>query len=122
MNTDIRDTDIPQDAGRKLAAEEVIEMRRARGELSCAECKRLKSKCDKKLPCGACVRRGCQTLCPHGSLSTTSGTRYDPPDTEGLLRQISEMSHRIHLLEDALALLQSSISSEKHYLLQDGML
>lgn len=31
------------------------------------------------------------------------------------------MSQRIRLLEDALALLQSSISSEKHYLLQGDL-
>ncbi|KZP10721.1 hypothetical protein FIBSPDRAFT_937932, partial [Athelia psychrophila] len=182
MNTNIRDADIPREASRKLAAEEVIEMRRDRGELSCAECKRLKLKCDKKVPCGACVRRECQMLCPHGSLPTSGITRLklpdaeelkrargelscvdckrlklkcdkklpcgacvrrgcskscpkgapnreesrstssNPADTEELLRKISELSHRIHLLEDALALLQSSISPEKHHLLRDDLL
>ncbi|KZP04069.1 hypothetical protein FIBSPDRAFT_923431 [Athelia psychrophila] len=182
MNNTTRDTYIHRHTSRKNAAEEEIELRRNRGELSCAECKRLKLKCDKKVPCGACLRRGCQSLCPHGSLAN-GGTRYNlsdteelkrargelscveckrlklkcdkkipcgacvrrgcqascphgdapnreesrsasynPTDTEEHLRQISEMSHRIHLLEDALALLQSSISSEKHYLLRDDML
>jgi hypothetical protein len=36
------------------------------GELSCAECRRLKLKCDKKVPCGSCVRRGCESICPCG--------------------------------------------------------
>ena len=29
---------------------------------------RLKLKCDKKVPCGSCVRRGCTTICPNGEL------------------------------------------------------
>ncbi len=39
------------------------------GELSCAECRRLKLKCDKKVPCGSCCRRGCESICPCGTLS-----------------------------------------------------
>lgn len=41
----------------------------ALGELSCAECHRLKLKCDKKLPCGSCKRRGCESICPLGEAS-----------------------------------------------------
>ncbi|TDL15880.1 hypothetical protein BD410DRAFT_81333 [Rickenella mellea] len=44
-----------------------IELKRSRGEVSCAECRRLKIKCDKKLPCSSCQRRGCASLCPNGS-------------------------------------------------------
>ena len=29
---------------------------------------RLKIKCDKKLPCSSCLRRGCAALCPNGEL------------------------------------------------------
>lgn len=36
------------------------------GELSCAECRRLKLRCDKKVPCGSCMRRGCESICPCG--------------------------------------------------------
>ncbi|TFK43633.1 hypothetical protein BDQ12DRAFT_189240 [Crucibulum laeve] len=39
---------------RKLTNDEEIDLRRARGEISCAECRRLKLKCDKKLPCSSC--------------------------------------------------------------------
>lgn len=39
------------------------------GELSCAECRRLKLRCDKKLPCGSCLRRGCESICPLGDVS-----------------------------------------------------
>ena len=28
---------------------------------------RLKLKCDKKIPCGSCVRRGCTSICPNGA-------------------------------------------------------
>ena len=41
-------------------------MQRLLGELSCAECHRLKLKCDKKLPCASCERRGCESICPLG--------------------------------------------------------
>ncbi|KNZ79894.1 hypothetical protein J132_08552 [Termitomyces sp. J132] len=39
---------------RKTISEDEVDIRRARGEISCAECRRLKLKCDKKLPCGSC--------------------------------------------------------------------
>ncbi|KIK61368.1 hypothetical protein GYMLUDRAFT_42954 [Collybiopsis luxurians FD-317 M1] len=35
---------------------------------SCAECRRLKLKCDRIFPCSACIRRGCGNLCPTGTL------------------------------------------------------
>ncbi|KAH8104100.1 fungal-specific transcription factor domain-containing protein [Cristinia sonorae] len=112
----------PRRASRKLTSEEDIELKRARGEISCAECRRLKLKCDKKLPCGSCVRRGCTTICPNGSLSAGQGTRFILADTDQLHRKISEMSERIRQLEDALAIFQSGVSSERHPLLRDELL
>ncbi|KAF7972732.1 hypothetical protein HWV62_17202, partial [Athelia sp. TMB] len=41
------------------------------------------------------------------------------PDTEQLHRKISEMGQRIRQLEDALAILQSSVSTEPHPLLEN---
>ncbi|KAJ4490390.1 fungal-specific transcription factor domain-containing protein [Lentinula aciculospora] len=35
---------------------------------NCAECRRLKLKCDRVFPCAACIRRGCGNLCPNGTL------------------------------------------------------
>ncbi|KZP23890.1 hypothetical protein FIBSPDRAFT_1042717 [Athelia psychrophila] len=117
---------LPTTGGKRFDLSDTEELKRARGELSCVNCKRLKLKCDKKLPCGACVRRGCSKSCPHSSAPNREASRStssNPPAvTEELLRKISELSHRIHLLEDALALLQSSISSEKHLLLRDDLL
>ncbi|KAF9819342.1 hypothetical protein IEO21_02230 [Rhodonia placenta] len=111
-------------AARKQSSpnDEEIEVKRARGEISCAECRRLKLKCDKKLPCGSCVRRGCTSICPNGSLSAGQGTRFILADTEQLHRKISEMSERIRQLEDVVALFQAGISNERHPLLRDELL
>lgn len=43
-------------------------------------------------------------------------------DTENLHKKIADMSHRIRQLEDALAILQSTVSDQRHPLLQDEML
>ncbi|KAH9027077.1 fungal-specific transcription factor domain-containing protein [Lactarius pseudohatsudake] len=99
-----------------------IEMKRNRGEISCAECRRLKIKCDKQIPCQSCQRRGCASLCPNGSLATGQGTRFVIAATEHLHRRIARMGDRIRELEDALAVLQTSHSSEPHPLLCEGAL
>ncbi|KAF5337726.1 hypothetical protein D9611_014525 [Ephemerocybe angulata] len=39
---------------RNTISDEDLGLRRARGEISCAECRRLKLKCDKKIPCSSC--------------------------------------------------------------------
>ncbi|KAG7453080.1 uncharacterized protein BT62DRAFT_45886 [Guyanagaster necrorhizus] len=99
-----------------------IEQKRIRGELSCAECRRLKLRCDKKVPCSSCCRRGCESICPCGILSAGQGTRFILADTDHLHRKITEMSQRIRSLEDALAILQASVSEERHPLLDDELL
>ncbi|OCF30850.1 hypothetical protein I317_05061 [Kwoniella heveanensis CBS 569] len=38
--------------------------RKQRQQFSCAECRRLKLKCDRQIPCANCVRRSCGHLCP----------------------------------------------------------
>ncbi|KAG2369905.1 hypothetical protein BDR07DRAFT_1266057 [Suillus spraguei] len=112
----------PRRTSRKAVNEEETELKRARGEISCAECRRLKLKCDKKVPCGSCVRRGCPTICPNGSLSTGQGTRFVLADTEHLHRKIVEMGQRIRQLEDALSIFQEGVSEEVHPLLTDDLL
>ncbi|KZT04988.1 uncharacterized protein LAESUDRAFT_727563 [Laetiporus sulphureus 93-53] len=98
------------------------EFKRARGAISCAECRRLKLKCDKTVPCSSCKRRGCSSICPNGSLTTGQGTRFILADTDRLHRKIAEMSDRIRQLEDALAILQSSVAREAHPLLSQNLL
>ncbi|TFK67651.1 hypothetical protein BDN72DRAFT_90025 [Pluteus cervinus] len=98
------------------------ESKRARGVLSCAECRRLKLKCDKTVPCSSCKRRGCSEICPNGSLVTGQGTRFVLADTDKLHQKISYMSDRIRQLEDALVVLQAAVSSEPHPLLDRELL
>ncbi|KAH7882993.1 hypothetical protein F5I97DRAFT_1815347 [Phlebopus sp. FC_14] len=99
------------------------EAKRNRGAMSCAECRRLKLKCDKTVPCSSCKRRGCSAICPNGDLITGQGTRFVLADTEKLHQKITQMSDRIRQLEDALAILQTSISpGEQHPLLQRELL
>ncbi|KAF9524395.1 fungal-specific transcription factor domain-containing protein [Crepidotus variabilis] len=109
---------------KNLSEEELqdIERKRLRGELSCAECRRLKLKCDKKLPCSSCERRGCESICPLGILAAGQGTRFILADTEQLHTKIYEMSNRIRQLEDSLAILQSTVSDQRHPLLTDELL
>ncbi|KAJ7476655.1 fungal-specific transcription factor domain-containing protein [Mycena latifolia] len=95
-----------------------LEVKRSRGEVSCAECRRVKIKCDKWIPCQSCVRRGCSALCPNGALATGQGTRFVLAATEHLHRKIACMSERIRLLEEALTTLHASKGEGAHPLLQ----
>ncbi|KAJ8076441.1 hypothetical protein PM082_000864 [Marasmius tenuissimus] len=85
--------------------------------ISCAECRRLKLRCDKKIPCSSCVRRGCRSICPIGNPTGVSRKQVTVLDTAALHRKIEEMGQRIRQLEDALSLLQPS-----HPLLRDEYL
>ncbi|KAF8239589.1 hypothetical protein L208DRAFT_1420701 [Tricholoma matsutake] len=106
---------------RRLNSDDDIDIRRARGEISCAECRRLKLKCDKKIPCGSCTRRGCYSICPNG-LSSGQGTRHNLTDTSQLQAKIAGMGIRMRQLENALAIFQSSVSNETHPLLREELL
>ncbi|KAL4061907.1 fungal-specific transcription factor domain-containing protein [Scleroderma citrinum] len=98
-----------------------IEQKRNNGQISCAECRRLKIKCDKQIPCQSCQRRGCAALCPNGSLATGQGTRFVLAATEHLHRRIAKMSERIRQLEDALGELHAKGSTEPHPLLRPDL-
>ncbi|KAG7442877.1 uncharacterized protein BT62DRAFT_904567 [Guyanagaster necrorhizus] len=99
------------------------ESKRSQGRLSCAECRYvLKLKCDKTVPCSSCKRRGCSAICPNGSLITGQGTRFVLADTEKLHQKIAHMSDRIRQLEDALTILQSTVTTEPHPLLDRDLL
>ncbi|KAF9779329.1 hypothetical protein BJ322DRAFT_455613 [Thelephora terrestris] len=102
---------------------EEVQMKRSRGELSCAECRRCRIRCDRKVPCGSCVRRGCVPLCPNGSLRAGHGSRFVLADTEELHSQIAQMSQRIRQLEEALASSHNSDPhGDRHPLLRDELL
>ncbi|KAJ7267685.1 fungal-specific transcription factor domain-containing protein [Mycena haematopus] len=77
---------------------------RSNRKTSCEECHRLKLKCDKKVPCSSCIRRGCDSICPTGTLhSTGRGKRSVFSDVPLLTAKISEMGERIRQLERAVA-------------------
>ncbi|KAK7033905.1 hypothetical protein VNI00_012529 [Paramarasmius palmivorus] len=91
---------------------------------SCAECRRLKLKCDRVFPCSSCIRRGCANLCPNGTLekgrrgflkrleqslpsnaNRTSGDSHSgegPTEVAMFVARDAAMSKRIQELEAAL--------------------
>lgn len=88
---------------------------------ACAECKRLKLKCDKNQPCGACIRRGCPQICPDGQLVAGKGTRFILSNTKELHEEIDSLRKRVRELETALSELQSQVTPEPHPLLQQSL-
>ncbi|GAA6017563.1 hypothetical protein JCM10207_001208 [Rhodosporidiobolus poonsookiae] len=65
-----------------------------RATLSCSECRRLKLKCDRQVPCGSCVKRGLSSLCPDGQLA--------PTRTSKMAASTSALAERVELLESIL--------------------
>ncbi|KIM31057.1 hypothetical protein M408DRAFT_65857 [Serendipita vermifera MAFF 305830] len=88
---------------------------------ACLECKRLKLKCDKQKPCGACVRRGCPDICPDGQLIAGKGTRFILSNTKDLHDEIDRLRERVKELEEALSTLQSQITPQPHPLLEESL-
>ncbi|KAJ7906437.1 hypothetical protein B0H13DRAFT_1574767, partial [Mycena leptocephala] len=78
-----------------------------------AELARLKIKCNKRIPCQSCVRRGCSALCPNGALATGQGTRWVLAAAE----KIGRMRAHIRRLEDALTELHATKGGPAHPLL-----
>ncbi|KAA1467856.1 hypothetical protein DENSPDRAFT_833009 [Dentipellis sp. KUC8613] len=84
--------------------------RPGRVPVSCAECRRLKLRCDRKVPCETCTKRGCASVCPNGTLTSGRTTnRYVLANTEELHSKIAQLSTRVRDLEDALYALQSTV-------------
>ncbi|KAJ7756952.1 hypothetical protein B0H16DRAFT_1537516 [Mycena metata] len=79
--------------------------KRIRGEIACAECRRLKIRCDKTVPCSTCVKRGCGALCPNGTIPPGEGSRFVLAATDHLHQKLTRMEARMHSLEDALSIL-----------------
>ncbi|KAF9078563.1 hypothetical protein BDP27DRAFT_1440995 [Rhodocollybia butyracea] len=91
--------------------------KRIRGEIACAECRRLKIRCDKLVPCSTCVKRGCQTLCPNGTIPPGQGSRFVLAATDHLHRKLAKFEARMHALDDALAIAQTTYNLPPHPLL-----
>ncbi|KAL5523828.1 hypothetical protein ACEPAG_8001 [Sanghuangporus baumii] len=106
-----------------------LELRRLSGEVSCADCRRLKLKCDKKIPCSSCVRRGAENLCPLGGRggvnrsSRSALTNKSSHFSERWKRKATLLSERVRALEDALALeSEARGGSGSHPLLAEELL
>ncbi|KAF9530528.1 hypothetical protein CPB83DRAFT_850478 [Crepidotus variabilis] len=91
--------------------------RRIRGEIACAECRRLKVRCDRVIPCSTCVKRGCGALCPNEIIPPGDGGRFVLAATNHLLQKITKLESRMRSLEDALAIMHGSESEHPHPLL-----
>ncbi|KAF8074759.1 fungal-specific transcription factor domain-containing protein [Lyophyllum atratum] len=100
----------------------VKKRRKGATRLSCAECRRLKLRCDRGIPCGSCVKRGCGAICPDGSLTTGQGNRFVLASTQELHEKIAELATRVRQLEDGLRTAHSHLSSEQHPLLAEELL
>ncbi|KAG6835639.1 hypothetical protein H0H93_016270 [Arthromyces matolae] len=108
---------------RKISEEEAkeIELKRIKGELSCAECRRLKLRCDKKEFFRRVKGLG-KSQDQRNAQEPDDSFRFILADTDQLHKKIADMSHRIRQLEDALAILQSTVSDQRHPLLDDDLL
>ncbi|KAK7028823.1 hypothetical protein VNI00_014836 [Paramarasmius palmivorus] len=91
--------------------------KRIRGEIACAECRRLKIRCDRIVPCTTCVKRGCAALCPNGTIPPGQGSRFVLAATEHLELELAKLEARQYALEDALAIAQAAVTDEPHPLL-----
>ncbi|CAK7199490.1 hypothetical protein SEUCBS139899_002170 [Sporothrix eucalyptigena] len=50
-------------------------VKRPRPILNCAECRRLKIRCDRQVPCSNCTKRGCAHICPQHTLGSMRSIR-----------------------------------------------
>ncbi|KAJ7865263.1 hypothetical protein B0H13DRAFT_1637161 [Mycena leptocephala] len=91
--------------------------KRLQGQIACAECRRLKIRCDRTVPCSTCVKRGCGALCPNGTIPPGEGSRFVLAATDHLHQKLTRMEARMHSLEDALAILHATDSDKPHPLL-----
>lgn len=63
------------------------------------------------------MKKGCDAICPEGSLTTGKGNRFVLANTEFLHEKINALSSRVRQLEDALEQSHATISTELHPLL-----
>ncbi|KAF6761160.1 fungal-specific transcription factor domain-containing protein [Ephemerocybe angulata] len=99
-----------------------VKKKPGRTPTSCAECRRLKLRCDKNVPCEKCVSRGCAEICPNGVMASIKGNRMVLSGTEELHERISQLQGRVRDLESALRTMQTAVSEEPHPLLNNDTL
>ncbi|KAH9958911.1 hypothetical protein BGW80DRAFT_137705 [Lactifluus volemus] len=120
MHTSGPSSDVRRASGSPSGSEPPPRQRRKPGRIpvSCAECRRLKLKCDQKFPCAKCVKRGCAAICPNGTLARgRTGHGVSSANNEQLNAQIEHMRRRIRELEQGLSEVYATVSNETHPLL-----
>ncbi|KAH8825485.1 fungal-specific transcription factor domain-containing protein [Flagelloscypha sp. PMI_526] len=96
----------------------------SQGLVACAECKRTKLKCDKKIPCSTCVRRDCSGLCPTGVLVSRKESKtflVEGSSGRRAQREITRLRERNLQLEEGLAAAHSHHSVDIHPLLSETL-
>jgi hypothetical protein len=91
-----------------MSSRSIASNSQARALQSCIECRRRKIKCDKKVPCRACIERGEQSNCRrapaqrrrHAVEPTHSGT----DEMEALRAELAQVQRRLGLIEAELAM------------------
>ncbi|GAA5983587.1 hypothetical protein JCM10908_000344 [Rhodotorula pacifica] len=78
--------------------------KRNRAALSCAPCKKRKIKCDRKLPCESCIKRGEQASCRWEQPKVEP-----PPQIFALAVEHEQLKRRVAILEQALARLAPDV-------------
>ncbi|KAH7099662.1 hypothetical protein BKA62DRAFT_709074 [Auriculariales sp. MPI-PUGE-AT-0066] len=81
----------------------------------CAECKRLKLKCDRNVPCGPCIKNQRTDICPDGKRDT--GQMYERKlmlaDNRRVRDHVAAMQERIRALETAIHALRGPVDLAK---------
>ncbi|KDQ62970.1 hypothetical protein JAAARDRAFT_188604 [Jaapia argillacea MUCL 33604] len=88
-----------------------VRRRPGRVPVSCAECRRLKVRCDRKVPCESCIKRGCAAVCPDAALVVGKNNRLILANTEELHEEIDRLRTRLRQAEHELSTTKQQTSS-----------
>ncbi|CAH0016003.1 unnamed protein product [Clonostachys rhizophaga] len=91
-------------------ASEPRRVRRGRQPLSCTSCQKRKSRCDRRLPCGACEKRGDVASCKFGPPGAVESARGRRQEMQSRLAKLEEM---VKGLADESARLKSGSSQNE---------
>ncbi|KAI0078657.1 hypothetical protein K474DRAFT_862934 [Panus rudis PR-1116 ss-1] len=100
---------------RLASASRSSENRERKPGQSCSECRRSKLKCDRSVPCQACIRRGCSAICPNGTLAATKGNKVLQAKADKLEEEVETMRARIRELESALRTAQDKLRMSSQF-------
>ncbi|BGP48283.1 hypothetical protein JCM10450v2_004155 [Rhodotorula kratochvilovae] len=89
------------------AAPQKVKRKRNRAALSCSACKKRKIKCDRKLPCEACIKRGEQAHCRWEQPKVEP-----PPQPFALAVEHEQLKQRVAVLEAVLKRLAPGVYDE----------